>query len=423
LGYLAVGGDVPPTATSTFSPTSASGYLEAQFRLSDLAFTGGLRYDQFSAGSSLAGETRGSQRRLSPRFAVSTVLRGATFVASYGRFTQPPDYQYLVDAAFDDTTRTGRFRRGNPDIGFEDATQYEFSLRVRPTEGTSLRLGVYVKRLDGLVASVPLGLDPDSTIFGNADAGSVKGAELLFEREMRNGVGVRLAYTLQRATATATDAFLLDRLISVDPITGEIRRPARAEFPLDFDRRHTVTAVLRSRVPDNAGPKLLGVRAIGGLEAAAILHLGSGLPFTRTNATGDTVTGLPNGARLPSTMSIDLLVRRSLKLAGTRGGIYLDLRNLLNRRNIIAVQRSTGLPGLDSAAVTALAEAAYQAHPEEIPYESIRYRSYADVDANGYIRGREELLPLYLAAARDFTQPLFAYGPPRLARLGFEILF
>jgi hypothetical protein len=423
FGYLAVGGDVPPTAMSTFSPTSASGYLEAQFRLSDLAFTGGLRYDQFSSGSILAGEARGSQRRLSPRFAVSTVLRGATFVASYGRFTQPPDYQYLVDAAFDDSTRTGRFRRGNPDIGFEEATQYEFSLRIRPTQGTSLRLGVYVKRLDGLVASVPLGVDPDSTIFGNADAGSVKGAELLFEREMRNGIGVRLAYTLQRATATATDAFLLDRLISVDPITGETSRPARAEFPLDFDRRHTVTAVLRTRVPDNAGPKLLGVRAVGGLEAAAILHLGSGLPFTRTNATGDTISGLPNGARLPSTMSIDLLIRRSLKLAGTRGGVYLDLRNLLNRRNIIAVQRSTGLPGVDTATVTALAEAAYQAHPEEIPYESIRYRSYADVDGNGYIRGREELLPLYLAAARDFTQPLFAYGPPRLARLGFEILF
>ena len=95
-----------------------------------------------------------------PAFAVSTVLHGATFVASYGRFTQAPDYQYLVDAAFDDTTRTGRFRRGNPNIGFEDATQYEFSLRVRPTPVTSLRLGVYVKRLDGLVASVPLGSTP-----------------------------------------------------------------------------------------------------------------------------------------------------------------------------------------------------------------------------------------------------------------------
>ncbi len=423
LGYLPTGGEVPPTALSRFSPTSASGYLEAQLRLADLAFTGGLRYDQFSAGSSLAAEARGSQRKLSPRFAVSTVLSGATFVASYGRFTQAPDYQYLVDAAFDDTTRTGRFRRGNPDIGFEDATQYEFSLRVRPMPVTSLRLGVYVKRLDGLVASVPLGLDPDSTIFGNADAGTVKGIELLFEREMRNGIGVRLAYTLQRATATATDAFLLDRLVSVDPITGETSRPARAEFPLDFDRRHTVTALLRSRVPENTGPRVLGVRPIAGLEAAAIFRLGSGLPFTRTNATGDTIAGLPNAARLPSTMTIDLLVRRPLRLGGTRGGVYLDFRNILNRRNIVAVQRSTGLPGLDSASISALANEAYEAHPEEIPYESIRYRSYADLDGNGYIRGQEELLPLYLAAARDFTQPLFAYGPPRLARVGLEILF
>ena len=32
-------------------------------------------------------------------------------------------------------------------------------------------------------------------------------------------------------------------------------------------------------------------------------------------------------------------------------------------------------------------------------------------------------MPLYVAAARDFTQPLFAYGPPRLVRLGMELVF
>ena len=39
------------------------------------------------------------------------------------------------------------------------------------------------------------------------------------------------------------------------------------------------------------------------------------------------------------------------------------------------------------------------------------------------IAGQEELLPLYQAAARDYTQPIFAYGPPRIARIGFELLF
>jgi outer membrane receptor protein involved in Fe transport len=423
LGYLPVGNGVPPAAIANFSPTSTAGYLEGQLRLADLAFTAGLRYDQFNAGSELASESRGSQRRLSPRAAVSTVLAGATFVASYGRFTQAPDYQYLVDAAFDDTTRTGRFRRGNPNLGFEDATQYELSLRVRPTPVTSLRLGVYLKRLDGLVASVPLGIDPDSTIFGNADAGSVKGTELLLEREMRDGFGVRLAYTLQRAVATATDAFLLNRLISIDPVSGDTTRPARAEFPLDYDRRHTATAVLRARVSDAAGPRILGIRPVAGLESAAIIRYSSGLPYSRSNTAGDSLVGLPNDSRLPGITTIDLLLRRPIRLGGARGGVYLDMRNLLNRRNIVAVRRDTGVPGLTAMGVDSLAEAAYQAHPEDIPYESARYRAYADTNGDGFLAGRDELFPLFQAAARDFTQPLFAYGPPRLMRLGVEFLF
>jgi hypothetical protein len=423
LGYLPVGDSVPPAAISNFSPTSAAGYLEAQVRVTDLAFTAGVRYDQFNAGSELATESRGSRRKLSPRFAVSTVLRGATFVASYGRFAQAPDYQYLVDAAFDDTTRTGRFRRGNPNIGFEDAVQYEFSLRVRPTPITSLRVGAYIKRLDGLVASVPLGLDPDSTIFGNADAGSVKGVEVLFERDLRGGFGARLAYTLQSATATATDAFLLNRIISFDPTTGDTIRPARAEFPLDYDRRHSVTLILRSRIADSAGPRVLGARVLGGLEAAVIGRLVTGLPFSRTDSTGDSLIGLPNSSRLPTSYALDLLVRRPLQLGGVRGGVYLDLRNVLNRRNVIAVRRDTGQPEPDLATVNQLAEDAYQANPEAIPYESARYRPSADLDGNGYVEGREELFPLYLAAAQDYTQPLFAYGPPRLVRLGVEFLF
>ena len=225
-------------ALSVFSPQSLAGYVEAQARVEDIAITAGLRYDQFDARSDERNASRVARSARSARASRSRpCLSGATVVASYGRFTQAPDYQFLVDAAFDDTTRTGRFRRGNPDLGYEEATQYEFSVRARPRQAISLRVGVYVKRLDGLVASVPLGVNPDRTIFGNADAGSVKGLEVLVEREFVGGFGFRLAYTLQEAKATSTDPFLLNRLIVVDPITGDTTRPARAEFPLDFDRR------------------------------------------------------------------------------------------------------------------------------------------------------------------------------------------
>lgn len=419
LAYLPVDSalGVPPPTASDFKPISAAAYAEAQLRVEDLAFTMGLRYDQFT------GRRFGAQRSLNPRLAVSTVLSGATFVASWGRFSQAPDFQYLVDAAFDDTTRTGRFRRGNPSLGFEDATQYEFSLRLRPTPVTSVRGNLYIKRLDGLVASVPLGFDPDSSIFGNADFGTVKGGEIIFEKDPANGWGLRVAYTLQVATATATNAFQLLRRIRFDSIIGDTINPARVEFPLDYDRRHSVTIVGQGRLGDEAGPSLLGVRFLAGLEAAAIFHYGSGLPYSRTNTAGDTLIGLPNSSRLPSEYSIDALLRRPIRVWGVSGGVYLDARNLLNRRNTVAVRRDTGQPGLTSGTLQTIATDAYQAHPEPIPYESPRYRSWADTDGNGLIEGAGELLPLYLAAAQDFTQPLFSFGPPRVLRMGIELTF
>src|SRR5207244_13587463 len=95
-----------------------------------------VRWVPFPRGVGLPGSQGGARCGLSPRFAFATVLKGATVVASWGRFSQVPDFQYLVDAAFDDTMRTGRFRRGSPDIGFEDATQYEFSVRARARRNT-----------------------------------------------------------------------------------------------------------------------------------------------------------------------------------------------------------------------------------------------------------------------------------------------
>ena len=424
LAYLPVDSTMPGPAASDFRPLSAAAYAETQLRVEDLAFTMGLRYEQFDGRVpvSLGSRGFGAQRSLNPRFAVSTVLHGATFVASWGRFSQTPDFQYLVDAAFDDTTRTGRFRRGNPALGFEEATQYEFSLRLRPTAITAVRGNLYVKRLDGLVASVPLGFDPDSSIFGNADFGSVKGIELIFEKEPEHGWGLRLAYTFQSATATATNAFQLLRRIRLDSL-GDTINPARLEFPLDYDRRHSLTVVGQARVSDGAGPRLFGAFPFGGLEAAAIFHFGSGLPYTRTNTAGDTLLGLPNDTRLPPEYSLDALVRRPVRLWELRGGVYIDARNLLNRRNTVAVRRDTGEPGVTAATLQSMAQAAYQAHSEPIPYESPRYRPWADLDRNGLIEGPGELMPLYLAAARDFMQPLFFYGPPRLVRVGIELTF
>ncbi len=423
LAYQPVAPGAPGPTAADFSPLMLAGYGEAQLRWQDLAFTAGVRMDKFDPRSpALGGQPIGTRTSVSPRVAVSTVLRGATVVVAYGRFSQAPDFQYLVDAAFDDTTRTGRFRAGNPSLGYENATQYEFSLRARPRPGISVRVNAYVKRLDGLVASVPFGVNPDSTIFGNIDYGDVRGVEVLFEREYAHGWGARVMGTLQSAQATATNAYELFRRIRiVDTTMVDTIQPGDVEFPLDYDRRVGVTAIAYSRIRPNV-LRRGNLDLLGGLESSAIVRYSSGLPYSKTNETGDTLIGLPNSYRLPSQFQLDVLLRRPVRLGGLHGTAYLDVRNVTGRRNIVAVRKDTGTPGLGAMGVDSAAARAYAAHPEAIPYESPRYRPWADTDHNGLIVGGE-LQALYQRAAQDFYQPLFAYGSPRLVRVGLEIIF
>jgi hypothetical protein len=414
--YRAVADTVPAPTGSRFDPYQTAGYVELQHRAGDITLTAGLRADVFNGRSAVEEGRSERQVALGPRLAVSTALGPATVVASWGRFAQPPDFQYLVDAAFDDTLRTGRFRRGNPALGFETSTQYELQLRLRPADRVGVRIGAYVKRLDGLAASIPLGFDPDSAIFASGDYGNVRGVELTIEREFDGIFGARLGYVLQEAEATATNARDLYRRLQIGD-DGDTLLPPVVDFPLDYDRRHAITGVLRARAPTSAGSLLAGTLVSG------VGRWGSGLPFTRTTLSGDTLIGLPNSDRLPSEFTLDLLVRRDVRLWSVRLGVYVDVRNVTNHRNVVAVRRDTGEPGPTDPVLQGMAEAAYLANPQAIPYESARYRPWADLDGNGLISGPEELLPLYQRAARDFTQPLFYYGAPRLVRLGIELAF
>jgi outer membrane receptor protein involved in Fe transport len=421
--FLPVGGSVPPPTISNFSPAIYGTYVEAQARHNDLGLTVGLRYDGFTPGAVLANTTLKARSNLNPRAAVSTTVNGATFVASMGKFSQPPDLQYLIDAAFDDTTRTGRFRQGNPNLGFESSTQYEMSARIRLPSGNSLKINVYDKQLNGLVASVPINVNPDSATFTNADIGTVIGAEVIFERELHDGWGVRLSGVVQRAEATVSNSFNIYDETHLNPVTHDTVPASRAQFPLDYDRRLALIAVVTGEVRHDNPIRIFGLRPLAGLQVSAVGRYSTGLPYTRTSLVGDSLVGPINGSRLPNQSTIDLLLRRPVRIHGVNGSLYFDARNLINTRNQTSVRRDTGTPNADSSTVTALATAAYNAHPEPIPYESPRYRRFADLNADGVISGATELMPLYLAAARDFTSPLFVYGPPRIVRFGLEIVF
>jgi len=165
------------------------------------------------------------------------------------------------------------------------------------------------------------------------------------------------------------------------------------------------------------------VRPFAGLQFAAVGRYFTGLPYTMTNFAGDSLIGPVNGSRLPNQYTVDALIRRPVHIGRFKGGIYLDARNLLNTQNQTSVRRDTGTPYPTNQDLETLAQNAYNANPNPIPYESPRYRRWADLNSDGVIAGSTELIPLYLRAATDYTWPVFIYGPPRLLRFGMEVLF
>ena len=173
---------------------------------------------------------------------------------------------------------------------------------------------------------------------------------------------------VQKAEATVTDAFELQRLIQIDPTNGDtLAAPARSQFPLDYDRRLALIATLDGELLPSSGPKILGVRPTGRAECAGVFRYGSGLPYSRTDATGDSLVVEPNGSRLPSQLTVDALMRRPLRFGRFDGALYLDVRNVLNRQNQISVRRDTGSPFASEATIDRLARCCVQCEPRPDP--------------------------------------------------------
>src|SRR5690606_40153978 len=105
--------------------------------------------------------------------------------------------------------------------------------------------------------------------------------------------------TLPRAGATVTAAFELQPIVRIHPSTGDtLPAPARAQYPLDYDRRLALLAMVDGELNANAGPEILGVRPLAGLVGAVVGRYGTGLPYSRTDITGDSLVYSPNGSRL-----------------------------------------------------------------------------------------------------------------------------
>jgi hypothetical protein len=193
----------------------------------------------------------------------------------------------------------------------------------------------------------------------NADEGVVQGMNISFELRRLGKFSGRLAYTLQSARGSGSgenSGFRAAWLGFSD---------AKFNAPLNFDQRHTFNGVLDIRNAKNEGPAVGGVKPLENAGLNFIMSAGSGLPYTPTEVSKYAFAGVPsarvaarrNSQNQPWTFRIDMKADKTFYFAGNMNvNVYVQVLNLLDRKNVTTVYSSSGRADDDGFPVQTLSQ-------------------------------------------------------------------
>jgi hypothetical protein len=190
------------------------------------------------------------------------------------------------------------------------------------------------------------------TKFDNGDYGSVKGYDVAIEKlRLEGNFSASVSYSYMIANGNGSTA--------MEPyytyITDPDEKPPVTEYPLDFDQRHTLTAVAEYRVPREWSSSLFGIPIPGAWGITFVGYYGSGMPYTKTDASGNRL-GERNEGRLPANQSVDMRFNKNFFI-GPKAKVltfFVEVDNLFDRRNVLNVYSRTGLPDDDNNVVGAV---------------------------------------------------------------------
>lgn len=371
------------------NPVEGALYFQNKFELSRLIVDAGLRVDYLDTSQQFfvdlptgQAEQRDNSTkiRLSPRLGVSHSFTPRSLLRfNYGYFYQPPEFR-LAYANLRRDFRGDFPRLGNPDLSPQKTVAYEFGLEHMLTGDVRIGFTASYKTISNLTSTAQVQYPGGMYyIFNNADFGSVRSFELIVKRDVSRVVSgsFNYAYSIARGSASSPQEHA-EQAVSAE----------RGYFPLAFDQRHTVKAVVNVLAPETVQRRVLGV-PLSGWGLSLIGYFGSGLPYTPTNTLRERDAAARNQARLPAFVNLDLRLRKRFKAGGFTYTLFSEVRNAFDRRNVVSVYANTGRPGDDGYTL-----------------ESFTGRS-------------EEFVRLRRLLSLDPQQ----YAPPREIRLGFEIGF
>jgi len=295
------------------------------------------------------------QINVMPRLAFSfPISDAANFFSHYDILVQRPPSNTLATARdyfyFTDISRGPNNPLNNPNLRPEKTINYEVGFQQRLSNSSAIKIAAYYRELRDMIQQrtfFPVPFVTQYTTYDNLDFGTTKGFSFNYDLRRTGNVQLQANYTLQFADGTGSDANSQRGLTN--------RGNLRTLFPLSFDERHRINAILDFRYGAGRaynGPRIAGSDVLANfginLQGTAV----SGRPYTGrltpTELDGETTVGSINGARKPWTFRLDLRVDKTFAIADRFGfNVYVRIFNVLDRRNVLNVYPVTGSPDDD----------------------------------------------------------------------------
>lgn len=324
--------------------------------------------------------------RIAFAFPISDV---ANFFAHYDILTQrPPSFNRMDPLQYLNLQAQQTVFINNPNLKPEKTIDYElgFAQVLNEKKNSVITLSAFYRELRDQIqrTSVTQAYPNTYNSYENIDFGTVKGLSIAYDlRRLSSGVQLTASYTLQFADGTGSSA--TDGLNLVASGIPNLR----TTHSLDFDQRHTVILNIDYRFgarKDYNGPhwvrhkgsdKEKSISLLENVGANITLRAGSGTPYTKHgNITPEgqfgiqnttSLDGSINGSNLPWNFKMDLKIAKDIDVTWksrkegnekkhANMNIYLQVLNVLNTKNILAVYKATGDPGDDGYLTSAQAQ-------------------------------------------------------------------
>ncbi len=265
---------------------------------------------------------------ISPRIGVShPITERDVLHFTYGHYYQIPQYSqtnfnYVVTGAFPII--------GNPNLKPEKTVSYELGIKHGFTPDFVVDITAFYKDIQNWARTKFYKLDPltNLTTFYNEDYGSSRGIEVEIIKRPGGAILPYLSLNINYTFQVAKGSFSSPYLGYYWQWLGYPLPPK--ESPLNWDQRHTVSAIFAWIIPSNK--KFLGLSDWG---LTINFSYGSGYPWTPPIRSERDAIELINAERLPATKNADLRFFKNIPILQKKGTLqlFVDVYNVFNFRN------------------------------------------------------------------------------------------